>query len=202
MAIHGADRQRLERVCRYLARGPLANTRLFEARGGRVGLRLKAPWRDGTWAVTFTPHELVEKLIALVPAPCANLVRYHGVFAPTHRWRAKVVRDRPSEPGAAAPREDPGAVVSRFMKDVPKVSFAALSTTPRHPRNYGWAELMRRVWDVDVLACQACGGRMKLIAAIVHPATLKKLLGALGLPTEGPRITPARGPPQGDLWLL
>ena len=29
---------------------------------------------------------------------------------------------------------------------------AAISTTP-HPRNYTWAELMKRVWALDVLEC-------------------------------------------------
>ena len=32
--------------------------------------------------------ELTEKLVALVPAPRANLVRYHGTLAPNARLRA------------------------------------------------------------------------------------------------------------------
>ncbi len=35
-------------------------------------------------------------------------------------------------------------------------------------RNYTWAELMRRVWSIDVLQCPQCGGRMRILAAI-HP---------------------------------
>ncbi len=35
---------------------------------------------------------------------------------------------------------------------------------PVHGRNYGWAELMKRVFALDVLACPGCGGQMKVIA--------------------------------------
>ena len=33
-------------------------------------------------------------------------------------------------------------------------------------RNYTWAELMKRVWAIDVLECPRCFGRMRLVAAI------------------------------------
>jgi hypothetical protein len=36
------------------------------------------------------------------------------------------------------------------------------SPKPR-PRNYSWAELMRRVFEVDVLDCPECGGLGTLI---------------------------------------
>jgi len=48
----------------------------------------------------FTHHELIEKLIALVPPPRANLIHYDGVFAPRHHLRSAVVSDRPSQRAA------------------------------------------------------------------------------------------------------
>ena len=41
-------------------------------RSGRLQLRLKRPWRDGTTALVFTPHELIERLVAQVPRPRAH----------------------------------------------------------------------------------------------------------------------------------
>ena len=35
-----------------------------------------------------------------------------------------------------------------------------------HPRNYSWAELMKRGWKLDVLKCDCCGGRMHILCAI------------------------------------
>ena len=85
------DRRRLERLCRYVARPPIASERLEQLSDGRLLYRLKHPWRDGTTHMVFTPMELMEKLAALVPAPRVNLVRYHGVLAPRSAWRDSVV---------------------------------------------------------------------------------------------------------------
>jgi len=52
----------------------------------------------------------------------------------------------------------------------------------RHGRNYSWAELMKRDWAIDVLACPRCQGRMRLLAVIHSPESIRKILGCLGLP--------------------
>ena len=67
--------------------------------------------------------------------------------------------------------------------------------TGRHPHP-SWAELLRRAWAVDVLACRACGGRLRLLATIQDPAVVHRVLTHLGLPTESPQPLPARAPPQ------
>jgi hypothetical protein len=72
------DRMRLERLCRYAARPPVATSRLSGLADGRLLYRLKRRWRDGTTHVIYEPLELIEKLAALVPPPRFNLVRYSG----------------------------------------------------------------------------------------------------------------------------
>jgi len=54
---------------------------------------------------------------------------------------------------------------------------------------------MRRAFDLDVLACPRCGGRMSLIATIDDPRVIRKILGHLGLATEVPQPRPSRAPP-------
>ncbi len=68
-------------------------------------------------------------------------------------------------------------------------------------RRYGWAELLARVFLVDVLACPHCGGRRKVLAAIHDPGSIRRVLEALGLPAEAPELAPARGPPGGEEWV-
>ena len=48
VAVPARDPRRLERLSRYVARPPLANERLEEQSDGRLALRLKTRWRDGT----------------------------------------------------------------------------------------------------------------------------------------------------------
>ena len=60
---------KLERLCRYAARPPLAVECLARLADGRLTYRLKTPWRNGMTLVIFDPLELLEKLAALVPVP-------------------------------------------------------------------------------------------------------------------------------------
>ena len=114
-------------MARYLARGPIATDRLSRLDDGRLELRLKRPWRDGTTAFVYTSHELLECLVAIVPRPRAHLTRYFGVFAPAFAARAGIVPS--TEP--AAPRQRP-----RAGEDAP----------PKAPNRLLWAALIWRVF--------------------------------------------------------
>jgi hypothetical protein len=70
---------------------------------------------------------------------------------------------------------------------------------PRHPTRTSWAELMKRVFEIDVLVCPHCGGRRKLIAFLTDGLVVRKILAHLGLPTEPPALAPARAPPEPEL---
>ena len=58
-----------------------------------------------------------------------------------------------------------------------------------------WAELLRRTFGVDILACPACDGRLRLVATITAPRVIAQILGHLGLPLEPPRRAAPRPPP-------
>jgi len=90
VAIPARDRRRLERLCRYVARPPLALERLEELGDGRLAYRLKTPWRDGTTHVVMERTELLERLAPLVPPPRAHQVRYHGLLAPCASGRDRM----------------------------------------------------------------------------------------------------------------
>ncbi len=64
-----------------------------------------------------------------------------------------------------------------------------------------WRELMTRVFLLDVLKCDECGGRMKIIAEITDREVVARILSSLGVPTEVPEIARARPPPQIELEL-
>lgn len=62
---------------------------------------------------------------------------------------------------------------------------------------YLWADLMRRTFGLDVLACPGCGGRPRLLALIEHADTVARILRHLRLPTDRPEPRRARSPPHG-----
>jgi hypothetical protein len=90
VATKAHERKKLERLCRYITRPPVAEKRLSLTRNGMVRYELKTPYRDGTTHVIFEPLDFISKLTALVPRPRVNLTRYHGVFAPNSKNRARV----------------------------------------------------------------------------------------------------------------
>jgi hypothetical protein len=186
VCVPAQDRLPLERLCRYCARPPVATERLSLLPDGRLLYRVKHPWRDGTTHVLFEPLELVEKLAALVPPPRFNLVRYHGVLAPAAGLRPIVV---PSDPKAAAPVPHPGCAARKH--DIRSEAKSSPKPPRCHPRNYSWAELMRRVFAVDVLECPRCGARMRILAAIHPPEAIRAILDCLGLPSRAPPIASA-----------
>lgn len=57
---------------------------------GNIRYQLKRPYRDGTTHVIFEPLDFIARLAALVPKPRVNLTRFHGVFAPNSKHRARV----------------------------------------------------------------------------------------------------------------
>ena len=61
----------------------------------------------------------------------------------------------------------------------------------RHARNYGCAELLKRVFEFDVLECPECGGRMRMLCAINPPEAIRRIHDCLGLPSRASPISPA-----------
>ena len=130
--------------------------------------------------------EFLEKLAALTPRPAINLVLYHGVLAPHARWRPAVVAYRRQAGNSAMV---PGEALETGDAGRPRAA---------KPRYWTWAALMRRAFDLDVLRCPRCAGRMELIAAIDDPTVISRILAHLRLPgaRDGPESAAVASPPR------
>jgi len=180
VVVPARDRRRLEYLVRYVARPPIAAERLSELPDGRLAYELKKSWSDGTSHVIFRPTELIDKLVALIPAPQKNLLRYHGVLAARARLRPQVV---------AAARPDP-----LVLEEIPPPERPV--APPPTGRYMPWADLLKRVFQFVVLCCPKCGGRMKIIATLTEPSAEAAFLRGIGVSSDAPRFTPARPPPR------
>src|SRR5262249_56960460 len=89
VAVAANNRDGLEQLARYVLRPPIAQERLTRTADGPVLLTLKAEWSDGTTHLLLEPIELLERLAALTPRLCINLVLYHSLLAPHSRWPAR-----------------------------------------------------------------------------------------------------------------
>jgi len=150
---------RLEKLVRYCARPPLSNERLSMQSDGRVLLELKSPWSDGTTHLAFEPLDFLAKLAALIPRPHKNLVLYHGVLAARSRWRARVVA---------------------YKRDAELATTSESSEAQSACRRGAWADLMRRAFGHDLLACERCGGKMVYLSCILRRDVIAKILARAG----------------------
>lgn len=158
--VPAGQRDRLEKLCRYLTRPALCLDRLDVREDGMISWSLRKVWRNGTRSFLFTPYEFIAKLSALVPHPGEHQLTYHGVLAPASPLRGEVV------PGPAIRREasdtegddsdqeySDGLGPELQLKGQPYIS---------------WAEVLKRMFGETVLRRPRCRGRRHMISVITE----------------------------------
>ncbi len=186
VAARADQREKLERLCRYISRPAISERRLSLTPNGNVRYQLKTPYRDGTTHVIFEALDFIARLAALVPKPRVNLTRFHGVFAPNSKYRARVTPAKRGRGGQPATTVDP-------EERTPAERRAAMR----------WAQRLKRVFGIDIETCAACGGSMRIIACIEEPDVIEKILAHLDAKVaepDAPRRPPCRAPPQRRLF--
>jgi hypothetical protein len=167
VAVEADQRGKLERLCRYVSRPAVAIEGLSLTAQGHIRYALKTPYRDGTTHVMFEPLDFLARLAALAPSPGVNLTRYHGVFAPNHRFRAQIV---PGKRGRSQALRQGRAV-------------------PRHVA-MSWAQRLKRVFGIEIQSCEHCGGAVKIIASIEDPQVISRILEHLQRSGAGGHLQP------------
>ena len=183
IAAQAHESQKLERLCRYIARPAVSDKRLSLSPQGTVRYQLKTPWRNGTTHMEFEPIEFIAKLAALVPPPRAHLTRFHGIFAPNANLRAQLTPAHRGK-GSKVASDDAANPDDR--------------TPEENRRAMTWAQRLKRVFNIDVETCVHCGGAARIVACVEEPHAIRAILdhfekhGALGQAHYRPQ---PRGPP-------
>ena len=145
-----------------------------------------AQWNDGCDLRTSRfPRE--------TRSPCAGSSRPPGEI-PRHSGSsgclARLIIPTASNKAESTPIEG-NCVISSECVDAAVVKGPQRESAKPRSRNYSWGQLMKRVFAIDVLQCDRCGGVMRLMAAIHSPEATRKILDCLGLPSRPPPMAPA-----------
>jgi hypothetical protein len=116
--------------------------------------------------------EFVARVLTHVPDPRRHVVHYYGAYSKVARGKRK--KGAASLQAAAAEPEE-------------------LSPAERERRR-SWAEMIRRVYEVDPLVCPACGGEMRVVAFITDRAVIKRILDHLAHRARATRAPPSPAP--------
>ncbi len=96
-------------------------------------------------------------------------------------------------PGAPGPGPRPHRAGPEPVAEPAAADGSASATSCGH--RLGWAALLARVFGADLSECAACGGRLRIIAALTDPTSIRTYLEGVGLPG----VPPPRAPPQPQL---
>jgi ribosomal protein S27E len=153
-----------ERVGKYMVRPILALDRLsFLEREGKVGYR-HGP--NGGELERMDYLEFIARVVSHIPDKGQVMVRYYGLYANAHRGKV------------------------RKAKRVPVVLGMIEEELPRLPSK-GWAEMIRKVYEVDPMICPRCGGRMKVVAFLTEHAVVDRIIRHLELTFVAEKPPPA-----------
>jgi hypothetical protein len=166
-----SDRKALETVARYMLRCPVSLARLV--------------WLQDTASVVYKGQpdepaeeidacEFVARVLAHVPDPKRHLVHYYGVYSNVARGKRKK------------------ACVGLQVAD--EVEAPEEISPEQAARRRSWAELIRRVYEVDPLTCPKCGGEMRVVAFITDAPVIRHILDHLAKRDRTGRAPPSSPP--------
>jgi len=183
------DKTGIERLVQYITRCPFSLSRLIKVTDtGQIVYKAEKhacrafPDHNGDGIASgpkrnfqvLGPLDFIAEFTQHIPPKGSHLVRYYGFYSNKARGMRKK---------AEAQIVDPA--VENEACDTP---------SPRCSRT--WAMLIKRIYEVDPLACPKCGGVMKVVSFIKPPQAkvIEKILKHCGLWQE----SASRAPPDTD----
>jgi hypothetical protein len=155
------DKDRLERLARYLTRPPIALGSVSLTQEGQVLVTTPPDPRTGEGARVLDPLDFVHVATNQIPDRGSHTVRYLGAYANRLR-RTHVQRQIEATPTVPAQKvpAGPGDEDDTFTRS----------------RRSSWARLLRKVLEVDPMVCPQCGSGLKIVAVITDPLTVDRIL--------------------------
>lgn len=139
--VRAGDGNELEKLTRYILSPPFTDEQLHARADGTVLFTYKRPDSKGRKSRVLSHEKLLDKLILLTPKPYANLIRFHGAYAPNAQIRSLAVPE--------------------FIETHPGDS----SAFDNDDEDYrAWSELRAHSFGSDVMMCPNGCGRLRLTA--------------------------------------
>ena len=173
------DAKRAERTSRHqLSKFLLRHGRRYEGKTAWTGMHLD--WARGQTLAHEALNRVLVDYVQAVENATARVDRLTQDIAELVEPRALIA---------------PSTLVTLVAPNVISVSHwdrLARGELYAATRRIPWRQLLRRTFDVDLQNCAACGGRLRVIGAVVHPWAARRILKRLGLPARAPPIARTR----------
>jgi ribosomal protein S27E len=161
--VRAKTRQEAERVGKYMIRPLLSLERLsLDEREGKVGYQYGKETQE---MERLDYLEFIARVTSHIPDKGQVTVRYYGLYANAHRGKIKKTSH------AAFPLR----IAEEELRPIP---------------SKGWAEMIRKVYEVDPMLCPQCGGMMKVISFLTDWAVVDRIIDHLKLTFVAERPPP------------
>jgi hypothetical protein len=174
------DTQSLERLCRYLLRCPVSLSRIHWTPGSKtLFYESKNSHDDPLFShpqgETLDVFEFIARLLTQIPEPRTHGVRYFGAYSSKAR----------------AYRKKRSLTLQSFTTNPYSSTKDSFELSPKKPAalRKRWAQLIKRVHQVDPLICD-CGGTYRVIAFITEHKVIRKILEHLEKRKQDSRAPP------------
>ena len=156
-------RKEAERVGKYMIRPLLSLKRLFfDERERKVRYQYS---RQGSQEESMDYLEFIARVTSHIPDKGQVMVRYYGLYSNAHRGKRR----------KAQHAVNPFLIIEQEESFVP---------------SKGWAEMIRKVYEVDPLLCPSCGGQTRIISFIEEPKVIDRIIRHLELTFDAERPPP------------
>ena len=163
--VRAKTRNEAERVGKYMIRPLLSLERLsLDEREGQVCYRYG---KEAKEMERMDYLEFIARVTSHIPDKGQVTVRYFGLYANAHRGKVKKASHEPF----------PLRMVEEELRPIP---------------SKGWAEMIRKVYEVDPMVCPQCGGTMKVIAFLTNHAVVDRIIDHLKLTFVADKPPPSR----------
>jgi len=161
--VRAESKEEAERIGKYMIRPVLSLRRLSldEAKGQVVYQYGK----NSTESEHMDYLEFIARVTSHIPEKGQVMIRYYGIYANAHRGKKKKAGVDPSCPPII--EDEASFIPSR-----------------------GWADMIKKVYEIDPLICPKCGGQMRIISFIEDYKVIDKIIDHLKLTFKAERPPP------------
>jgi len=152
--VRAKTKREAERVGKYMIRPLLSLERLsLDEKRAQVCYRYG---REAGEMEGMDYLEFIARVTSHIPDKGQVTVRYCGLYANAHRGKVK----------KASLEAFPLRMVEEELRPIP---------------SNGWAEMIRKVYEVDPMVCPQCGGTMRIIAFLTDFSVVDRIINHLKL---------------------
>jgi hypothetical protein len=109
--------------------------------------------------------EFIARVTSHIPDKGQVMIRYYGLYSNAYRGKIRKAVSALSSP----------PIIEEKTIFVP---------------SKGWAEMIRKVYEVDPLCCPSCGGQIRIISFIEEPKIIDRIIAHLELTFDAERPPP------------